>query len=178
MTASRFNQGEYCRGFPSLQTARLCLEPLTNKDAPFVAQLRSDPQVRAFLGGPVSKEKTLKRFEGKWQRLNEWAWVMRLAAPPHEAIGLISLTPHHHPEDMELSYEVLPPFWGQGLAQEASEQVLDFAFHKLELPSIVAETQFANQPSRRLLEKLGFALETTLERFGETQALYRVQSRF
>lgn len=86
---------------------------------------------------------------------------------------MISLGKHHDDLDQELSYQLLPKFWGMGLAFETLTAILDFTSESLEYKTIIAETQAANDASRRLLEKLGMSIDKTISRFGEEQIIYR-----
>ena len=47
------------------------------------------------------------------------------------------------------------------------------AANTLKLPALVAETQDANEPSKKLLKKLGMSFDGTLMRHGEKQAVFR-----
>ncbi len=78
---------------------------------------------------------------------------------------------HHDKTDPELSYLLLPEWWGQGLATESVRAVLDHA-HGCGAERIVAETQVANAASIRLLTRLGMRFERSVVRFGEAQAIY------
>jgi [ribosomal protein S5]-alanine N-acetyltransferase len=65
-------------------------------------------------------------------------------------------------------------FWGRGWACEAALACLDFGFNVLELPSIIAITQEANQKSCRLLEKIGMNHINNLWHFNANQYLYEL----
>ena len=52
--------------------------------------------------------------------------------------------------------------WGQGLATEAADALLQWAFDTLDLNRVQAETDTRNAASARVLEKLGFVREGTL----------------
>ena len=90
----------------------------------------------------------------------------------HTFVGLISLDTHHDGISTEVSYQILPKWWGKGIGSEVVEEVINYAFKSLNLPEVIAETQTANKPSCRLLEKLGMNLRETLLRFGEEQAVF------
>lgn len=102
-------------------------------------------------------------------------WAVRLR-DQNEAgcIGLVVIGPHHDDRLSELSYQFLPAYWGRGLALECTTAVLRHAFDILRLPGLVSETQAANQPSRRLLERLGMRKARTVERFGAAQIIYEI----
>jgi RimJ/RimL family protein N-acetyltransferase len=50
-----------------------------------------------------------------------------------------------------------------GLATEGARAVIDYAFDELKLPSVVAVTTVTNQPSRRVMEKLGMRYRPELD---------------
>ncbi|MFM8449801.1 MAG: GNAT family N-acetyltransferase [Haliscomenobacter sp.] len=59
----------------------------------------------------------------------------------------------------ELGYWVGEPYWNQGIASQAVQQMLDFGFHGLGLVRIFASVFSFNLASARVLEKNGFLLE-------------------
>ena len=167
---------------PTLDTARLRLRALTQKDSPFVYRLLSDPEVREFLGGPVPKDRhehVFASYLSQGPGGSVWLVEARETAAP---VGLVFLAPYHDPEDttgpLELSYLFDPASWGQGHAGEALRAVLEQArrSHK-SAPRIVAETRAANRRSRRLLIRLGFAPVRRYRRFGSMQVLYSASLR-
>jgi ribosomal-protein-alanine N-acetyltransferase len=103
-------------------------------------------------------------------------WAIRLKSDG-EFVGMVSLGVHHDGTDTEISYLLLPEWWGQGYAKEAVRAVVDLALGDLGLPRVVAETQTANVASCRLLESLGMRLERRVERFGAEQAIYATDNR-
>jgi ribosomal-protein-alanine N-acetyltransferase len=64
---------------------------------------------------------------------------------------------------------------GNGYATEVIREIIHYAFNRLDLPKVVAETQIANKPSRSLLERVGMKLETTVRRYGAEQAIYSIE---
>ena len=155
-----------------LSTRRLSLTPLTPKDEAIVVDLLSNPQVRQYLGGPVPPAQRVARFQTYLKPPSGIGlWTIRQAELP-EAIGLISLAPHHNDIDWEISYQLDPDHWNNGFATEAVGEVIAHAQNTLELPRVVAETQVANTASCRLLSRLGLFEIEQLERFGARQAIY------
>ena len=58
-------------------------------------------------------------------------------------------------ETVEIGWRLAPAYWGRGLAREAAETALDFAFERLRLPEVVAFTTPPNRRSWGLMERLG-----------------------
>jgi len=56
---------------------------------------------------------------------------------------------------VEIGWRITPGLQRHGYAEEAARLALDFAFGPLALPEVVAFTIPANEPSWRLMEKLG-----------------------
>lgn len=73
-------------------------------------------------------------------------------------IGYIGITPDetHGQRVYELGYAFDANYHGRGYASEACRAVLDHAFNELQADRIIAGTASVNQPSIRLLKRLGF----------------------
>lgn len=155
-----------------LATDRCLLNPLGDEDRADVARLYADQEVRRFLGGFISPEQCKQRFEQMIGDPAVRAWTLRVKATS-SFLGLISVAQHHDGQDEEISYQLLPEFWGQGYACEALVAVIEYAASVMKLPSLIAETQCGNHASRRLLERVGMEPVRTLTRFGEDQVIYR-----
>ena len=57
--------------------------------------------------------------------------------------------------EVEIGWRLSRHAWGQGYALEAASGVLGWAWRELDVPSIIAITVRANEPSWRLMDKLG-----------------------
>ncbi|GIO91003.1 hypothetical protein J31TS3_22300 [Paenibacillus lactis] len=53
-------------------------------------------------------------------------------------------------------YLIGKPFWGMGYASEAVKALVEYCFNELALAELVAVVKPGNQPSRKVLDKLGF----------------------
>lgn len=156
------------------ETKRCCLTAFHESDRDDVAQLFSDPEVRIYLGGVRKPDAIQVILDEMLASMDDaYYWVVR-EKDTADFIGLISLDLHHEGMDQELSYQLLPQWWGQGYATEAAAVIIDFVLEELKLPGVVAETQSANFASCRLLEKLGMTLERTVIRFEAEQSIYAI----
>lgn len=145
-------------GRPSLRRASL-------SDLDALVRLRDDPAVRKYLGGPVPADASLEKANGVVGSDNHWV----VEVSPGEVAGLVSLTPRG--DDVELSYEFLPAYWGQGIAKRACQDLLAGQAVP-ESARVVAVTQSSNENSRRLLHALGFRPDHEFEEFGAVQVMY------
>ncbi len=140
-----------------------------------VKKIYVNEMVRRYLGGVIPEEYTRTKFIETLNRsqIDSHFWVVRLKIDT-EFIGLVSFDKHVD-GGTEVSYEFLPTWWRSGYATEVLSQVINFAFNELELSRVLAETQTANAPSCRLLERLGMKLERKVQRFGAEQAIYYIE---
>jgi len=152
-------------------TERCTLFPLAETDFNELVPLFTNAEVRKYLGGVRPVEDSLKGLRFSIAATNEYPFVVRLHNP-NTFIGYISVTPHHNPADMEISYMLLPDYWGNGYARETVKALLIFCKQELNLSRVVSETQTANIRSCRLLETLGYRPESSIERFNEKQTIY------
>ncbi len=90
---------------------------------------------------------------------------------------MISLDPHHDGEATEISFQILPEFWGEGFGTEAVRTVIRHAFDEKGLDRLLAETQAANTASRRLLTRLGMEEAGRVMRFGAEQIIYSLEKK-
>ncbi|WP_404408081.1 GNAT family N-acetyltransferase [Jeotgalibacillus malaysiensis] len=158
-----------------METARTILEKVTESDLEDVKRLYKDPLVRKYLGG-VREEVAVSAVGKDFFQSDETSLYLTVGERDTSAfIGLVSLDPHHDGEDIEISYQLMPEWWGRGLGSEVVEAVLNTAFNEMNLTKIVAETQTANHSSCRLLEKVGMTLDRKVVRFGEEQRVYVIQ---
>lgn len=85
-------------------------------------------------------------------------------------IGSVSLTDYYDGVSTEISYGLLPEFWGEGYAYEAVRWVVENTM----IDKLIAETQLANLASIKLLKKLNFTQVRQIERFGQQQVIYQL----
>lgn len=157
-----------------METIRTVLSKPTNADFDDILALQTNEQVRKHLGGPVQKEGFLDKFKGMIDaKLPESYWIVRDKA--NDAfIGLICIAKYHDRIHYEVSYELHPIFWKKGYGTEVVKAVVDYGLQTIGLQELYAETQKANRTSVRLLEKIGMEFVSQVERFGDTQVVYRI----
>ena len=144
-----------------LATPRLILRPWREEDLEPFAALNADPEVMRYYPAPYSREESRQYLERTRAKTEAGGFCWMAVERPGVAafIGLIgisvpSLEAHFTP-CVEIGWRVARAHWGQGLATEGARAVLDHAFTVLGLEEVVAYTARVNQPSRRVMEKLG-----------------------
>ncbi len=139
-------------------------------DCAELAELWTQPRVREYLGGVLPQEEALKRTASIVARPNTWAVEL---IEQDKVIGIVTLSERDH--ETEISYMFLPECWGNGYALESCRAVVKFAFDALGLSEVIAVTQSANEPSRRLLVALGMSPVRTFVEFDAEQVEYRLK---
>ncbi len=141
-----------------------------------VKKLYTDERVRQFLGGIIEEQVYRIKFNAMCNaKDNGLYWVIR-HKNDNQFIGLVSLDLHHDGVSNEISYQLIPKWWGYGYATEIVQEAINFAFNKLGLSRVVAETQTENKSSCKLLKKVGMSLEGRVERYGAEQSIFSIRN--
>ncbi|WP_163508731.1 GNAT family N-acetyltransferase [Fodinicola acaciae] len=152
---------------PILRTKRLLLVPLEDRHLGLQVELDSDPEVQRYLGGQALTrdevaESHARRLElaGKVDGLGYWM-AFRGQSEDDEFVGLMMLPPAHGPDQpddpavCDLGYRLVRRFWRQGLASEASRELLRHAFDTVGQQRVIAQTMAVNAGSRGVMEAVG-----------------------
>jgi RimJ/RimL family protein N-acetyltransferase len=146
---------------PKIETPHLHLRNWRDQDREPFHRINSDPRVMEHFPAPLSREESdslIARIESH-QAQHSFTFFAAELRSTSQFIGFIGIvhTPFeaHFTPCVEIGWRLGAEFWGQGLATEGAQAVLDFGFDELKLPEIVALTVPANQRSRRVMEKLG-----------------------
>jgi RimJ/RimL family protein N-acetyltransferase len=155
----------------TVETERVRLRPFADRDKPVIVAIETSPDVRRHLGGVVDDPGLADRIRDAV--VGERPGAFCIADRESDiAIGRCSIGDGHG--EREVGYELLPEWWGRGIATEAIEALLAWAWAHGDDASLIAVTQSANEPSRRLLERLGFTFEREFEEFDAMQSQYRL----
>lgn len=155
--------------FPVLETQRLLLRRVEEKDAPEIFYFRSDPAILKHLGKEPAKDmEEVKKFMTLIDDLiisNESIyWGIALKEAPEKLAGTICLWQIQQENyRAEIGYVLDPHHWGKGIMKEAILQVLDYAFHTMGLRTVEARFTPANTASARVLQAAGFNEEARIK---------------
>jgi ribosomal-protein-alanine N-acetyltransferase len=64
-----------------------------------------------------------------------------------------------HNADKEIYYLIGREYWNKGYASEAVSGLVDYCFHQMQLPRLVAKVDARNIASKKIIEKLGFQFD-------------------
>lgn len=154
----------------TIETERLRLRAPGPHDGALVVELMGDAEVREYLGGPLPVDELASIDPNGFG--HRWGTFMVEFEESERGIGSVSFTRDR--AELEVSYEMIRGAWGHGLASEAVQAALDWAWVNTDDGSIIAVTQSANERSCRLLQGLGFVEESRFEEFDAEQIQYRL----
>jgi ribosomal-protein-alanine N-acetyltransferase len=66
-------------------------------------------------------------------------------------------------QEVEVAYTIARSYWGQGLATEAAEAILQYGFRQLNLSRLVSLIEPENAASQRVAEKIGMRFEKRVD---------------
>ena len=160
-----------------VETERCFINTLGARDYKEVKELYENQEVRKYLGGIRSGNSFREVFEEMINSAggDSYYWTVR-DKHSDKFVGLVSLDPHHEGVHLEVSYQLLPNWWGKGYAKEVVTWIVNYALNELKQSKVLAETQTANKSSCILLEKVGMKFERKVNRFGAEQAIYSIES--
>jgi RimJ/RimL family protein N-acetyltransferase len=148
---------------PTLLTPRLTLRPARDADLDALWALWTDPEVRRFLWDDevISRERAAESLTAtrglESAGLGLWALDLRGGPGDEATVGCVALRLADAAGSVEPLVALAPGVWRRGYAAEALRAVLVYAFWTLGLAELVALVDVPNEPSHRLLERLGFA---------------------
>lgn len=160
-----------------IETARLRLREFTPEDAAFVLRLLNEPSFLRYIGDRgVRSLDDAKRYiaDGPVAGYARFGYgLMRVERKSDGAtVGMCGVLKRDTLPDPDIGFSFLPEHWSQGYALESARAVMRHAREILGLGRIVAITTRDNEPSMRLLEKLGFRFERMIPMGDEELRLF------
>lgn len=152
---------------PELSSPRLRLREVRDDDAAALFAIHSDARVMRYWSYPAwtelaQAEQKIADIQRQRRELDMLVWAIADADTDlligSSAIFYMDLTQAR----AEIGYSLHPDWQGRGLASEALQLVLGYAFTKLGLRRIEADIDPRNLPSCRLVERFGFVREGLL----------------
>ena len=140
-------------------TDRLGFGHWSEGDRDLAMTLWGDPKVTALIGGPFSAEAVAARLnrEIETMRLHNLQYWPMFSLADGEFVGCAGLRPQEGSDGIvEMGVHLRPPYWGQGLAQEAGRAVVEYGFGLPGVKGIFAGHHPKNEASKSMIEKLGF----------------------
>ncbi len=153
-----------------LETERLLLRTIGPDDAELQFRTLNTPTIMDHLGGPLTldaiaekhaKSRDLFAREG-------FCFLFLIERATGELVGhcglkLVDSEGAKNPGDLEVGWVIRDDRWRRGYAREAVGAVLEWAFETHGAPHVVALTSQRNEPSWRLMERIGMRRRVDLD---------------
>jgi RimJ/RimL family protein N-acetyltransferase len=146
-----------------LETERLLFRNHVEADLEPFCEIEADPEYR--WPQKVHPRAELERsFRECWMLPKPMGLLAAVLKPENRYIGRCGLYPNRGennvviPGEAQLAFYLARPYWGRGLATEASRAFIQRGFGVLGLSRIEASANADNAASNRVLQKLGFKL--------------------
>lgn len=148
-------------------TARLNLRKITLDDAAFIHELLNSPDFLTNIGNRNihTLDDARAYIESKFlpgYLAKSGSYIMELK-DDLRPIGTCGIHVRDYLDIPDIGYSLLPQYYKQGYAYEASKALLDFARANWGLTQVSGMVIPANIPSVRLLEKLGLHYVSPIE---------------
>jgi RimJ/RimL family protein N-acetyltransferase len=149
---------------PVLTTSRIQLEPMTSVHLPLLVELDADAEVLRYILG---RARSVQEAQDYWAPICAdrdadavgLGWWVGWRASDGAFLGWWDLSPTRPvpaaPVTAEAGWRLARRHWGQGYATEAARAVLEHGFATVGLDEIWAETMAVNEPSRRVMTRVG-----------------------
>jgi len=148
-----------------LETPRLRIREMTADDAAFMLALLNDPAfIRNIADRGVRTVQAARDYiaAGPIASYAQHGFGLCLVEliDGGVPIGICGLLKRNELPEPDIGFAFLPPYRSQGYAREAAGAVLAYGRDQLGLTRLLAIVNPSNEPSIRLLERLGFSYES------------------
>jgi len=144
----------------TLVTERLTLRPPSLGDVDAIVREVSDDRIARWTTSishpypPGAIDDFLAMVED--DRAAGDGWTFAMIERSSDVVGMVRLDRTDLDDTGEIGYWVAIDRWGRGYATEASRRILTYGFDDLGFRRVRTYIMPANEPSRRVLTKLGF----------------------
>ncbi len=166
--------------FPIIALDEIILRKIsTDEDYEDFFNYITTPQVAKYLSSEdlPSDLESAKYELGYWAKLFDYRhsfyWAIILKGS-NKIIGTCGFNNWNKGQRRcEISYDLDPQYWGQGIMTKAIAAIADFGFNAMQVQRVQATVALDNIPSIRVLEKVGFTREALLKSYGVLQGEVR-----
>jgi RimJ/RimL family protein N-acetyltransferase len=159
---------------PRLRTSRLTLREYRPGDFDAFSAFLADPVAMEFLHGVEDRRNAWRIFAaatGAWMLHGAGWWAVELRESG-AFVGTVGAFFRETWPELEIGWNVLRPYWGQGIATEAAAEVIRYAFETRRERCVIAIVNPRNVPSLRVAERLAMTHEGDVDLFGRQARRY------
>jgi ribosomal-protein-alanine N-acetyltransferase len=152
----------------AIETERLELHEFNDDDAPFVLRLVNEPSFLRYIGDRgvrtlADARKYIADGPVAGYALYGHGLLRVVRKADGVALGMCGILKRDTLPDPDIGFSFMPEYGSQGYALESAQAVMKHARDTLALGRIVAITTKDNEPSMRLLGKLGFRFDRLIK---------------
>lgn len=157
-----------------LETERLILRPFTAADMPTAIAHEKNRDIMHWIRDPLPDDEIERRCRAvmaPW-RAEDGEWRLLVIEPKpsadagDEMLGIVCLrVTAAENETLEIGYRLHPDVQRRGFGYEACVALIDYLFDRIEARKLVALCAAPNEPSWRLMAKLGMQREAELREY-------------
>ncbi len=145
------------------------LRELADHDGPAFHEYYNDPDVGRYIltrkpKTPEDAQRDLNYCRGLFANGRGIFWAVSTLGDTR-MIGMVGLYINAHHRRAEICYDLHKDYWRQGLISQALTKVCKYAFEERGLLRLEAIIAPANEPSAKLISKIGFTREGTLKNY-------------
>lgn len=166
-----------------LETERLALREIEEKDAPFILELLNTPSWIKFIGDrnlkteEDAKNYIATRLAPAYKTVGFGFYLTELKTD-NISIGICGLVKRDFLEHVDIGFAFLPQYEGKGYGHESASAIMTHAQATLGLKTIAGITNSNNQRSIALLEKLGLRFQKMILLPEETEEIMLFSNQF
>jgi RimJ/RimL family protein N-acetyltransferase len=144
-----------------LETSRLRLRDWEDTDLEPFSALNADEEVMRYFPKTLSIEETNVLYQAILAEFKQYGFGLYAVEVKEnkEFIGLIGFHRATFEADftpcIEIGWRLKKEAWGKGYATEGAEACLQYGFNKLGFKDVYSFTADINQPSRKVMRKIG-----------------------
>jgi len=158
-------------------TERLTLREVTRDDAAFILELLNTPKFIKYIGdrGARSIDDALRYIDERYlasYRDNGYGLYGVGENASGKPIGACGFVRRDALPGPDIGFSFLPEFEGKGYGFESAAAVMKYGREVLGFDKVLAITSLDNAASEKLLTKLGFTFDETIDLNGESLKLF------
>jgi RimJ/RimL family protein N-acetyltransferase len=160
-----------------LSTGRLLLRPLRKDDKRAVLEIQTDARTNVFNPRPPSPGEAVEQFRSWLQHWSDhgYGYVAITEAGSDEVVGVggVQAKEFHGEQVLNLYYRFRPEAWGKGYASETAAAIVEWAEREVPERPVIISVSVANEPSLRVVKRLGFTNYVEEEYMGALSRHFR-----
>lgn len=162
-----------------VKTDRLLLRTFNTGDGLHFFQMNADPEVIKYTGDtPFVSQEAAHTFIETYDAyettgIGRWAVIRRA---DDAFLGWCGLKYHSKERVVDLGFRFYRCYWGHGYATESAKAVIQYAFHTLNYPFLVAHAHVDNAASHAVIKKCEMRFVKDFDYDGIPAKLYRIDN--